>query len=45
MLFTLLCGASKDFMKDLKAFMKSFEAPERSVIIKIEVNFYSNIIF
>ena len=30
-LFTLLCGASKDFMKALKAFKKPFEAPQGSV--------------
>ena len=27
-------------MKALKAFIKPFEAPQRSVKIKIEVNFY-----
>ena len=31
--FTLLCGA-------LKAFLKPFEAPRRSVKIKIELNFF-----
>ena len=30
-IFTPLCGASKGFMKVLKAFIKSFEAPQRSV--------------
>ena len=30
-IFTLLCGASKDFMKALKAIIKPFEAPRRSV--------------
>ena len=30
----LLCGASKGFMKALKAFIKLFEAPQRSVKIK-----------
>ena len=34
-IFTLLCGASKGFMKTLKAFIKPFEAPQRSVKIKI----------
>ena len=34
-IFTLLCGASKGFMKALKAFIKPFEAPQRSVKIKI----------
>ena len=33
--FTFLCGASKGFMKALKAFMKLFEAPQRNVKIKI----------
>ena len=28
---TLLCGASKGSMKALKAFIKPFEAPQRSV--------------
>ena len=31
----LLCGASKGFMKAFKAFIKPFEAPQRSVKIKI----------
>ena len=35
----LLCGASKDFMKVLKTFIKPFEAPQR--IVKIKVNFLS----
>ena len=34
-IFTLLCGASKDFMKAFKAFIKPFEASQRSVNIKI----------
>ena len=37
-IFTLLCGASKGFMKALKAlkaFIKPFEAPQRSEKIKI----------
>ena len=29
-IFTLLCGASKGFMNALKAFIKPFEAPQRS---------------
>ena len=29
-IFTLFCGASKGFMKALKAFIKPFEAPQRS---------------
>ena len=33
--FTLLCGASKGFMKALKTFIKPFEAPQRSLEIKI----------
>ena len=38
-IFTLLCGASKGFMKGLKAFMKPFETPQRSVKIKIWLTF------
>ena len=41
----LLFGASKGFMKALKAFIKRFEAPQRSVEIKIQVNFYPNVNF
>ena len=33
--FTFLCGASKGFMKALKPFIKSLEAPQRSVKLKI----------
>ena len=33
-IFTLLCGASKGFMRALKVFIKPFEAPQRSVKIK-----------
>ena len=29
--FTLLCGASKGFMKTFKVFTKPFEAPQRSI--------------
>ena len=38
-IFTLLCGATNGFMKALKAFIKPFEAPQRSVKIKIYVKF------
>ena len=41
-IFTLLCGASKGFMKAFKAFIKPFEALQRSVKIKIYVNFFSS---
>ena len=34
-IFTLLCGASKGFMKAFKVFIKPFEAPQKSVKIKI----------
>ena len=34
-IFTLLCGAPKGFVKALKALIKPFEAPQRSVKIKI----------
>ena len=44
-IFTLLCDASKDFMMDLKALVKPFEAPQKRVKIKISVNFYFNINF
>ena len=33
--FTFLCGASKDFMKALKTFMKPFVTPQRSAKRKI----------
>ena len=33
--FHTSCGASKGFMKALKAFIKPFEAPQRSTKIKI----------
>ena len=39
---TLLCGASKGFMKAFKAFIKPFEASQRSVKIKILRNFFSS---
>ena len=34
-MFTLLCGTAKGFMKALKAFIKPFQAPQRTVKIKI----------
>ena len=34
-IFTPLCGASKSFIKAFKAFIKPFEAPQRSVKMKI----------
>ena len=34
-IFTLLYGASKGFMKVLKAFVKPFEVPQESVKINI----------
>ena len=34
-IFALSRGASKGFMKALKVFMKSFEAPQRSAKIKL----------
>ena len=34
-IFVLLCGASKGFMKPLKAFIKPFEAPQISAKINI----------
>ena len=34
-ILTLLCGVSKGFMKVLQAFIKPFEASQRSVKIKI----------
>ena len=34
-IFTVLGGASKGFMKALKALLKPFQAPQRSVKIKI----------
>ena len=41
-LFTLLCGAPESLMKAFKAFIKPFEAPQRSVKIKIQLNFFSS---
>ena len=34
-IFTLLCGASKGYIKALKAFIKPFEAPQGSQKINI----------
>ena len=34
-----LCGASKGFIKAFKAFIKPYETPQRSVKIKININF------
>ena len=34
-MFTLLCGDSKGFMKTFRAFIKPFEALQRSVKINI----------
>ena len=34
-IFALLCGASEGFMKAFNAFIKPFEAPQRSAKIKI----------
>ena len=44
-IFTLLCGASKGFMRASKAFIKPSETPQRSVKIKIQLNFHFNISF
>ena len=44
-IFSLLCGTSKGFMKASKAFIKPFETPQRSVKIKISVNFHFNTTF
>ena len=41
-IFILLCGASKGFMKAFKVFIKAFEAPQKSVKIKIQVNFLAS---
>ena len=39
--FTFLRGASKGFMKAFKAFIKLFKAPQSSVKIKIQLNFFT----
>ena len=44
-IFTLLFGVSKVFMKVLKAFIKTFETPQRSVKINIYVNSSFDITF
>ena len=41
-MFTLLCGASRCFMKTFKTFIKPLEAPQRSVKIKIQLIFFSS---
>ena len=38
--FHTFCGATRSFMKSLKSFLKPFDAPRRSVKIKVQVNFY-----
>ena len=45
LIFTLLCDASKGFMKAFEVSIKPFETPQRSVTIKISVNFYFYITF
>ena len=40
-IFTLFCGTTKGFMNALKAFIKPFEAPRRSVKIKLKLIFIS----
>ena len=40
-ILTLLCGASKGFMKAFKAFIEPFETPQRSVKINDKVIFVS----
>ena len=39
-IFTLLCDTSKGFMQALNTFIKPFEAPQRSVKIKIQLNIF-----
>ena len=43
--FTHLFAASEGFMKVLKAFTKPFDASQRSLEIKIQVNFHFNTAF
>ena len=40
--FRTLCSVPKGFMKALKAFIKPFETPQRSVKIKTQLNFFSS---
>ena len=40
-ILTLICGATKGFMKALRAFIKPFEAPRRSGKIKLKLVFIS----
>ena len=42
-IFTLLCGISKCFMKALKAFIKHFEVPQRSIKNKNLTYFFISI--
>ena len=48
-IFALLCGSSKVFIKPFKSFIKAIikpsQAPQRSVKIKILVNFYFSATF
>ena len=41
-IFRLLCGASEGFMKAFKAFIKPFEASQRSLKIKFRLIFAVN---
>ena len=45
LIFALLCGVSRGFIKELKAFIELLEALQRSVTIKTYVNFHFNITF
>ena len=40
LIFTFLCSASNGLKKTFKAFIQPFEAPQRSVKIRIKVIFY-----
>ena len=44
-IFILIFGALKGFIKALKALIKPFKAPQRSMEIKTSVNFYFNTSF
>ena len=41
-IFTLPCAASKGFRKALKDFLKSLEAPQRSLKMKFKLFFFFN---
>ena len=41
-IFTLLCAVSKGFMKAFKVFIKSFEAPQKSVKITIWFSLFTS---